>query len=572
MKLSTRSTSRRPALCMRQSLYGRNISCQSIVNPIGTDPTMIEAPLSSLEMTLLMQNFNCGVYKLHFTTMPENRATLHGLMEFMRIHGPKKGAIRPFDQGGYAQIYKITTTSPQVVVLKVADYYDDNVFAGPFVESFLLRYLFRQFVLTGLTPHLPMTLSSARSLGRKEVLTICEFAHHRSLYEFLPKTAHNVESLESTIRLVLFQISYTLAWIQYIHPNFRHNDTTLRNILIAKAPAEGYSEYTAPDGTVFHVPNMGVRTILWDFDMATAVGLADNSRVYRFEIENPDYGISSTGQAGEDIYMLVRWICARMKNNINFQVSGILPELQSIWGNDELARDFESVSPHVRLPLADVTLPTPLQLLSTPMFSEFRKPVERVNVTHNFGSKNLNMPFLSPDEVVEMLTVHPADLPDSFSYNVPVGFGASAAAKELLLTIPSAQVYSKLFELYDDDVVYPDTLPVDTESGQKELEQYATLVSDVLKDKNFAEARIYAKTHAVMNGVVEALAFLRTVQKRYAKLIVLLALFLEGESVQTEDLIQDISCYSASQYDTDVIFIGFMQYKWIKLMLKNVFQ
>jgi len=556
---------------MKQALYGKSENTiQRAEPPIGTDPVMIDAPLSSHEMNLLMQNFNCGVYKLRFTAMPEKQATLHGLMEYMRIHGPKKGAIRPFDKGGYAQVYKIMTTAPQAVVLKVADYFDDDVFSGPFVESFMLRYLFRQFVLTGLTPHLPITLSSARSLGRKEVLNICEFAHYRSLYDFLPKTAHNITSMQSTIRLVLFQMSYTLAWIQDIHPNFRHNDTTLRNILITKAPSEGYSEYTAPDGSVYRVPNMGVRAILWDFDMATSVGLADNSRVYRFEVENTDYGISSTGQPGEDIYKLARWICVRLRSNSNFTGSNIFQELQDIWGPDDLSRELESDSPQIRLPSTDIALPTPLQLLSSPLFDIFRRPVERENITHSFGSKNLNMPFLSPDEVVEMLTVHPADLPDSFGYTVPVGFGAPEPIRELLMTFPSAQVYSKLFELYEDSVVHQCTSPVDTEPGRAELMHYTMMIADVLEDLDFPEERRHTKIEAVVCALVKVLAFLQTVQKRYAKLIVLLALFLEGEPVPTANFLEDIHSFAASQYESDTIYVGFMQYKWVKLMLQTL--
>jgi hypothetical protein len=361
-----------------------------------------------------------------------------------------------------------------------------------------------------------------------------------------------------------------MAWIQDIHPNFRHNDTTLRNILIAKAPSEGYSEYTAPDGTVYHVPNLGVRAILWDFDMATVVGLADNSRVYRFEVENTDYGISSTGQAGEDIYKLARWICARLRSNDNFLNSKILQELQDIWGTDDLSRDFEAVSPLVRLPLTDTVLPTPLQLLSSPLFAAFRKPVEQENVTHSFGSKNLNMPFLSPEEVVEMLTVNPVDLPDSYAYSVPIGFGAPEAVKEMLLTYPSAQVYSRLYELYDDGVDYPTTSPIDTAPGRAELMQYTVLVADVLEDKNFPAERRYAKIESVVCALVKMLAFLRTVQIRYAKLIVLLAVFLEGEPVSTAHFMEDIYTFSASKYDSDTMSVGFMQYKWVKLMLQTL--
>jgi hypothetical protein len=540
--------------------------CQSktIVPDIDADAV----PLASLEMAKLLQSFNCGILQLRFVGFPDNKASMHATMEHLRINGPHKSKIRPIDRGGYAQIYKFATTSTQCVVLKVADYHEDDAFQGPFVESFMLRYLFRQFSLTGITPHLPMTLSSTRSLGRKQIMTLCEYAQYRSMYTFLPRMGHIVANLNNAIRTVLFQISYTLAWIQDLHPSFRHNDTTLRNILIAKGPYGGYSKYCAPDGTEFYLPNTGIRAILWDFDMSSIVGLADNARVYRFEVENPDYGISSDGDPGQDIYQLARWICGHQKNNPNLYLTDVFKDMQSIWGDDELMMSFETTSPEVRRPTKGTSLLSPMQLLSTQLFAEYRTEVSREQITHVFGSKNLSMPYLAQDEIVEMAAVNPADLPDTHRYTVPLGFGAPENIKSMILNTPAAQVYSRLYEPRDKAVpVMIDA--ADYQRMSKLLEKCALLVGDILSERNWSLERRTEKLSVVMNTVGMMLGFLGSIELQYLKMITLIALFLEGEPLSTDDFATDIYYYSGRAYDILEIFVSVMQYKWISMLLKS---
>jgi serine/threonine protein kinase len=83
-------------------------------------------------------------------------------------------------------------------------------------------------------------------------------------------------------RVILFQIIYTLAKVQYIYPNFKHNDLKANNILVKNTEQQ-------PDRTLYYkygignkrfiIPDIGMQVKIWDFDFSTIEGIVENNKV-----------------------------------------------------------------------------------------------------------------------------------------------------------------------------------------------------------------------------------------------------------------------------------------------------
>lgn len=82
-------------------------------------------------------------------------------------------------------------------------------------------------------------------------------------------------------KVFFFQILSTLATIQLIYPNFRHNDLHPMNILYFKRRPGGYYKYHV-GGVEYFVPNTGFQLAIWDFDFASISGLIDNVKVFGY--------------------------------------------------------------------------------------------------------------------------------------------------------------------------------------------------------------------------------------------------------------------------------------------------
>ena len=532
--------------------------------PIASEDALATA-LSAGHIAQLLEHFNTGRFTLKAAQAEFN---IHTLTEQLRKSGAHSSRLRRFDRGAYADIYRLRSSSPKQVALKVAGLSESDAFSGASAESFLLRYLFRQFVLTGLTPHLPITLSSARSVARGEVINICEYADYRSLWEFLPQATGNAVYLGNVVRLVLFQIGYTLAWIQKLHPNFRHNDVSLRNILIAKAPSEGFSCYRAPDGATFYLPNYGLRAILWDFDLASAVGFADNSRVYRFELEDPSYGISSVADAGQDLFHLANWIYGRLHKQPAFAETGLPEQMISVWGKSALHSRLIVSGDKFHRPPHAAGMPAPLAVLASALFTDYRA-VPPGPVTHTFGSSALSMPLLEMEDAIEMLRISPLDLPENYCCTVPLGFGAPNDVQALLLSLPSARIYLHLYEATSERVSAQLMPAYGTPEFQTQASLLSKFASDLLRQFEFPAGQLAEKLGAAVQAFMRVSEFLKRYEQRYAKLLMLLALFFEGAMLETSDFISDICDYTADSHSPGDINSSAMQYKWVCLLLER---
>lgn len=68
---------------------------------------------------------------------------------------------------------------------------------------------------------------------KKVSILISEWAYKGDLHEYIRKTVKKKKDTRF-LKIILFQIIYTLAVIQQEYPSFRHNDLKLNNILVQK--------------------------------------------------------------------------------------------------------------------------------------------------------------------------------------------------------------------------------------------------------------------------------------------------------------------------------------------------
>lgn len=182
-----------------------------------------------------------------------------------------------------------------------------NDIARPENAELLILKVLSYFVIKNHTPHivLPITtfnsdiktfinLSKAQKVKSKHYdkfvkkykknifndevsILLSEWADGGDLLEYLRE---NFTTLSvKKWRVIFFQIISTIAVIQYKYPGFRHNDLKLNNILIQLMEQNDEAFIYSINDKAYHVPNIGIRCKIWDFDFACIPGLIENSKV-----------------------------------------------------------------------------------------------------------------------------------------------------------------------------------------------------------------------------------------------------------------------------------------------------
>jgi len=537
--------------------------------PIGMELTTSLGNTPGPKLVELIGNFNCGIYKIG--TSKEERAphTLHALTELLRTGGVTAVAPCYLDKGSFATIYRLfVVNAAYSLVLKCATQYETLVFSGAQVESFLMRYFFRQFVLTGITPHLPIVLSSVHSRRLRQVYSITEFAHYRSLYFFLPKACTNSDAIETYFRQFLFQIVHTLAWIQKMHPNFRHNDLTTANVLLTANKTSGPIEYRAPNDEVFVLPHHKYRVIMWDFDLSSIQGLADNTRVYRFENEDPGFGISSMQEPGVDLFVLVRWMCYAVKNKLVLTNTRVFETMCHLWPREELLKPSYKKSPHARPPSGGLYLPSAQEVLQSALFDDFRPGDGPREVPGRvYGSKPMDADFLSQTDLDIMLCSNVMNAIDEHEYTIPLAFGAPEDVQQLFLQYPSARAYVELHNKHRTGVEHALTETFTPKNVLYRLDKITWFLRDILTDNDFETLEMKTKLMHTQKRLMDTVLLLRSLQRRYLKLVALVILFNTGKRINSRDYTEQIYNYSGSAYNDSEIILAMMQCKWAQMLI-----
>lgn len=201
-------------------------------------------------------------------------------------------------------------------------------------------------------------------------ILISEWANCGDFLDYIRQNGKTFTSLDW--KVFFFQIISTLAVIQSKYPSFKHNDLKANNILIHEiAKQRKYFGYTVLKQR-YHVPNIGFRLKLWDFDFASIKDVIENIKVNSKWATC--YNISNETNRYYDIHYFFNTL---IKN-------GFYPEFMSSQNKAEDAKAFvnrivprkyqrgDLVHKKGRILVNDEYL-TPADILKDKYFDEFRK-------------------------------------------------------------------------------------------------------------------------------------------------------------------------------------------------------
>lgn len=194
-------------------------------------------------------------------------------------------------------------------------------FRAEHVEPRILQFLWQHIVETRRSPHLlaPMgTHSIVRGGAAAHLVADAEqtqslvfFMEHATAFDmrtYLSEMQTNRVDFDLHLRVLLFQIIYTLGAIYKLFPSFRHNDLKDDNVLLHKSVSQGYTKYTIY-GRDYCLPAIGVTAMIADFDFSCIVGyMFDNYKVLEQKWETPTYAMSTEENHCADIFSLVTFL------------------------------------------------------------------------------------------------------------------------------------------------------------------------------------------------------------------------------------------------------------------------
>jgi len=171
---------------------------------------------------------------------------------------------------------------------------------------------------------------------------------------------------EADWKTILFKIIYTLATIQHYYPSFRHNDLSLRNILVHIINKRNcYDTYSIDDNT-YYIPDNGIEVYLWDFEYSNIYELTENNLITENSKMKKEYGIRLTENQFYDIHFLLNGIY----HNITALPNRIKKFIERQIKKDFLGIDNEYVY-NFRL-IEDIKYTTPRAMLNDILFQDLK--------------------------------------------------------------------------------------------------------------------------------------------------------------------------------------------------------
>lgn len=332
------------------------------------------------------------------------------LSEAYRLLSETEHNIRPAGRGSKGRVYSFRLAGDRLshYALKVTPgntFACSDIEAGAYSELAMLRYLKHQYIDTGLTPHLQELVEY--SCSAKRVCTVSPFAEFGTLHQWTFRDG--AAQHESVWRVLLFQLTYTLAWLERVDPLFRHNDLYTKNVLVYADEVENCTRYIAPTRQEFHVPNVGFRAVIADFGMSSIGGMVDNIEAVHHRLNRPAWGIGFDGCASYDLYRIVRETMRGAREAGCLQHFYTLAgDLNKVW-NEEMSAGYEwETAPCIRPKRAFEDYPTCAAVLSSELFQRFLRP--QPDCTRAYGSRQLRK--VDSSQVVEMLCPIDIGTPD----------------------------------------------------------------------------------------------------------------------------------------------------------------
>ena len=215
-----------------------------------------------------------------------------------------------------------------------------------------------------------------------------EMATKRDMRQHLQSIKYDRSKFELHLRVILFQVCYTMECIFQRFPDFRHNDLKDDNIYLHSGPVGGYDKYVV-NGDTFYVPRIGVTALLGDFDFATIPGyMFDNYKTLEQEWYTPTYCINTRRDHGSDMYSLINYLRQGFGSDFRLKLRHTVNRL---YGRNT-ARNYNNLRP---MP-GTSHRPTAKTLLKDPeLFSEFLKLQTNTTVNDTYEG-NVMEPIIFP--------------------------------------------------------------------------------------------------------------------------------------------------------------------------------
>ena len=106
---------------------------------------------------------------------------------------------------------------------------------------------------------------------------------------------------DNEIKIVIFQILYTIAAAQHTLPNFRHNDLSTNNVLVRNNRKKMTFRYDV-DGMVFYTPTKyAVAVTDYDFVHVPSIRILNNRRVM-----SGNYKVSEENNISYDVHLFIK--------------------------------------------------------------------------------------------------------------------------------------------------------------------------------------------------------------------------------------------------------------------------
>ena len=106
---------------------------------------------------------------------------------------------------------------------------------------------------------------------------------------------------ENEIRIVIFQILYTIAAVQHSLPNFRHNDLSTNNVLIRNNRKKTVTRYNVDDMIFYTQTNYDVAVTDYDFVHIPSIKILNNRRVM-----SGNYKVHDDNNISYDVHLFIK--------------------------------------------------------------------------------------------------------------------------------------------------------------------------------------------------------------------------------------------------------------------------
>jgi len=258
----------------------------------------------------------------------------------------------------------------------------------------------QKFLFSGMCLHFPLLFSSNQQIagiivpplqqspwGNQCVGTLLtEFAPLGTVFSYFIQMAR-LRGAGPIFDVVIFQVVYSIALLQWWFPGIRHNDLHTLNILLAPGNPDEFTQYTLPTGKTYWVPNL-IRAILWDFELAWSPNHPNRAICSSMDEEA---GIQLVPSTCYDLHFFLNsCYCYITQQNAtcssNRHYQSIAASIRNLYNGEFLGRNESKYIKNFRLRSSSVlqeeSLPihTPLELLNNPEklgWNRFKRYVKR---------------------------------------------------------------------------------------------------------------------------------------------------------------------------------------------------